>query len=138
MATGAYGTIFKFTPSGGAQTTVGKLTSIGKLSPDSEEIDVTTLDSPGGYRQYIQGYRDAGSITLEGFHDSGDAGQTALRTAYDNGKAGTAQIEFPDGATASFSAYVKSYTLGAAEVDGAVGFGAQLRISGKVTYAGGA
>lgn len=138
MATSAYGTIFKFTPAGADQVTVGKLTSIGKISPDSEEIDVTTLDSPGGYREYAQGYRDAGSITLEGYHDAGDAGQLALMTAYDSGALGQAAIEFPDGARAVFSAYVKRYTLGSAEVDGAVGFGAQLRISGKVTYTGGA
>lgn len=137
MATSAYGTVFKFTPQGGSQVVVGKLTSIGKIAPDSEEIDVTTLDSPGGYREYVQGYRDAGSVTLEGFHDKGDAGQGVLVEAFDSGKAGDCVIEFPGGAKATFKAYVKSYTLGSAEVDGAVGFGAQMRITGKVNYAGG-
>jgi len=43
-------------------------------------------------------------------------------------------ITFPESAGgATFNAYVKSYTLGAADVDGIVGFGATLRISGVVT-----
>lgn len=137
MATNAYGTVFKFTPASGGEVTVGRLTSIGKLTPDSEEIDVTTLDSPGGYRQYIQGSRDAGVLALEGFHAKDDTGQAALIGAYDTGEVGAARIVFPDGAQAAFSAYVKSYTIGSAEVDGAVGFAAQLRITGAVTYTGG-
>ncbi len=136
MAVSAYGTTLKFTPSGGAQTTVGRLTAIGEVKPDSEEIDVTTLDSAGGYREYAQGYRDAGALTVEGFHDRGDAGQAAIRAAYDAGSAGGVAIIFPDGAQATFSAYVKSYSLGAAKVDGAVGFSATFRITGKVTYSG--
>lgn len=136
MAVSAYGTTLKFTPSGGTQTTVGRLTAIGEVKPDSEEIDVTTLDSAGGYREYAQGYRDAGALTVEGFHDRGDAGQAAIRAAYDAGSAGGVAIIFPDGAQATFSAYVKSYSLGAAKVDGAVGFSATFRITGKVTYSG--
>jgi predicted secreted protein len=134
MALSAHGTVLKFTPAGGAQVTVGRLTSIGEIAPDSEELDVTTLDAAGGYRAYIQGYKDAGTIAIEGFFDRGDAGQTALIGAYAAGKPGSAQILFPDGAGATFSAYVKGYSLGSAEVDGALGFAAQLRITGQVEY----
>lgn len=137
MAVGSYGTTLKFTPSGGSQATVGKLSSIGEISPDAEELDVTTLDSADGWREYIQGYKDAGSISVEGFHDGADAGQAALIAAYQSGAAGAFVIEFPDGATAGFSAFVKSYTLGAAEVDGAVGFAAEMRITGAVAYLAG-
>lgn len=134
MASSAYGTVFYFTPSGGSRKAVGSLSSIGEIAADSKEIDVTTLDSAGGYRQYIQGYKDAGSLKLEGFLDSGDAGQAALMTAYASGAAGTAEIAFPDGSGAEFSAFVKGYSIGAAEVDGAVRFGAELRITGTVTF----
>ena len=60
MATSAQGTILKFTPSGGEQVTVGRLTSVGEIAPEAEAVDVTTLDSAGGYREYIQGFRDSG------------------------------------------------------------------------------
>ena len=131
MAVQAQGTVFKFTPADGEQVVVGKLTSVGEIAPDSEEIDVTTLDSDG-YREYIQGFRDSGELELTGFHQKDDAGQSALREAYASGAPGTAQVCFPDGTSASFSAFVKGYSLGAAEVDGAVGFGAMLRITGGV------
>ena len=58
---------------------------------------MTTLDSEDGYREYIQGFRDAGELELTGFHDADDSGQAALRAAYDSGAAGTASIAFADG-----------------------------------------
>ena len=134
MAIRAQGTTLKFTPKGKTQVTVGMLRSVGEIAPDSEEIDVTTLDSTGGYREYVQGLRDAGEVELTGFHGS-DAGQKALREAYASGDAGAVEVGFPDGSKATFNAVVKGYTLGAAEVDGAVGFGAVLRITGGVTIA---
>ena len=60
MAIRAQGTTLKFTPKGKTQVTVGMLRSVGEIASDSEEIDVTTLDSTGGYREYVQGLRDAG------------------------------------------------------------------------------
>lgn len=57
---------------------------------------------------------------------------TALRAAYESGKAGTARIDFPDGAAYTFPALVKSCSLGAAQVDGAIGFGCVLRVNGAV------
>ena len=137
MAVNSFGTVFKFTPAGGQQVNVGSLVSIGEIACDSEEIDVTTLDSESGYREYIQGYRDAGVVKLEGFHDAGDAGQAAIRAAFDSGKNGDMVIAFPDGSEARFAGFVKSYALGAAKVDGAVGFSAAVRISGGVEFSEG-
>ncbi len=132
MATNAMGTLFYFTPSGGSKTKVGKLTSVGEIAPTSEEIEITTLESEDGFREYMQGLRSAGEVELEGFFDADDAGQTALRAAYLTGAVGEAEVDFPDGTTATFSAFVKGYKVGAAEVDGALGFSAELRLSGGV------
>ncbi|MDD4279635.1 MAG: phage tail tube protein [Candidatus Sumerlaeales bacterium] len=125
----ALGTTIKF-----GSEFIGALTSIGEITPDSEELDATTLDSGGGYREFLQGFKDSGEVTLSGYYNKADAGQQALITGYGTGLAGAVVIAFP-GSTggASFQAYVKSYTLGAADVDGIVGFGATLRISGEVT-----
>ena len=72
------GTTLKFTPASGTQQSVGKLTSVGEISPDSEALDVTTLDSQDGFREYMQGFRDGGEVEVEGFFSAGDAGQSAL------------------------------------------------------------
>ncbi len=133
MATRAYGTTFSFTPAGGVKTAVGRLSAVGELAADSEVVDVTTLDSAGGWRESMQGFRDAGELELTGYHNKTDAGQTLLRTAYLSGQIGECEIGFSDGCKVTFNAFVKSYALGSAEVDGAIGFGATLRVSGAVT-----
>ena len=133
MAINAMGTSLFFTPSGGTRTKVGRLSSVGEIAPESEEIEITTLESENGFRQYMQGLRSVGEIDLEGFFDPDDAGQSALRSAFSSGSTGTFEVAFPDGSKATFSAFVKGYTIGAAEVDGALEFAAQLRVSGAVT-----
>lgn len=132
MATSAQGTVLKFTPAGGVQVVVGKLTSVGAIASDSEPVDVTTLDSEGGYREYMQGFRNPGEVELTGFHEKGDAGQAALRSAYASGEAGAFEVAFADGTAVSFTAFVKGCTIGAAAVDGAVGFAAVLKLTGAV------
>ncbi len=132
-ATRAQGTTLKFTPAGGTQVVVGKLTSVGEIAPEAEEVDITTLESTGGYREYMQGFRDSGELEITGFHDADDAGQTALRTAFASGASGAFEVKFPDDTAVTFSGFIKSHTIGSAEVDGAIGFGAVIRISGAVT-----
>ena len=132
-ATRAQGTTLKFTPAGGTQVVVGKLTSVGEIAPEAEEVDITTLESTGGYREYMQGFRDSGELEITGFHDADDAGQSALRTAFASGASGAFEVKFPDDTAVTFSGFIKSHTIGSAEVDGAIGFGAMIRISGAVT-----
>lgn len=114
---------------------IGGLNSIGEVSPASDEIDVTTLDTANGYKEFLQGLKDSGELQLRGFLVKGDVGQVELRTGFGTGDIDAVLITFPDTTTVSFNAYVKSFTMGAAETNGAVGFGATLRITGAVTVA---
>ena len=107
-ATRAQGTTLKFTPAGGTQVVVGKLTSVGEIAPEAEEVDITTLESTGGYREYMQGFRDSGELEITGFHDADDAGQTALRTAFASGASGSFEVKFPDDTAVTFSGFIKS------------------------------
>lgn len=111
---------------------IGSLTSIGEISPDSEELDATCLDSSGGYREFLQGFKDSGELTLTGYLDPEKPGQAQMVTLYGTGALGYFWVTFPDQATVAFNAYVKSFTVGAADVDGIVGFGTTLRVSGLV------
>lgn len=114
---------------------IGGLTSIGEISPSADEIDVTSLDSVGSYKEFLQGFKDSGELQLKGFLIKGDTGQAELRTGFISGTPSAVVVTFPDTTTVSFNAYVKSFTMGAAEINGAVGFGATLRITGAVTVA---
>lgn len=112
---------------------IAGLKSVGEVTPESEELDTTTLDSPGGYREFAQGFKDSGEIPLTGLLIKGDVGQVELRTGYGTGDIDPVIIVYPDTTQVTFNAYVKSFTMGPADVDGVVGFGAVLRISGAVT-----
>ena len=112
---------------------IGALRSISEIKADSEAVDVTTLDAAGGCRVYAQGLKDMGEVTLEGFYEPSNQGQAALRTLYASGAAAPFTVTFPDNSSLSFTAFVKSHAVGAASVDGAVGFTAVLRLTGGVT-----
>ena len=114
--------------------TIGALTSIGEITPDSEELDATTLDSTGGYREFLQGFKDSGEVALSGYYDKADVGQAEIIAQFAVGDAKACEITFPNsGGGATFNAFVKGYSIGSADVDGVVGFGATLRITGAVT-----
>jgi hypothetical protein len=129
----ASGTTLSYLPaynSGDAVKLIGALSSIGETSLTSEEIDVSDLDSI--YAEFIQGKRDSGELPLTGFHDKTNTGQTQMRTLHTSGASGYFWITFPDSTVIAFTAIVKGHKIGAADVNGAVGFGAALRITGIV------
>ncbi|HEQ98808.1 MAG TPA: outer capsid protein Hoc [candidate division Zixibacteria bacterium] len=46
-------------------TAIAEITRIGGPGQTRELIDVTSLDSTGGWREFIAGFRDGGELTLE-------------------------------------------------------------------------
>ena len=50
--------------SSGAWEKIAEINSISGPSKSRETIDVTSLDSTDGYRQFIGSFRDAGTVTL--------------------------------------------------------------------------
>lgn len=69
MASNAFagvGTLFqRETTTPGTYATIAEINSISGPSLSRETIDVTSLDSTGGYREYITGFRDGGEVQLE-------------------------------------------------------------------------
>jgi predicted secreted protein len=62
-AVAGVGTLFRRW-SGSAWVNVAEVNSITGPSMSRETIDVTSLDSTGGYREFIASFRDAGTIVL--------------------------------------------------------------------------
>lgn len=114
------------------QTLIGALRSVSEIRAESEKVDVTALDAPGGFRTYAQGLKSMGEVTLEGFHDNAQPGQQKLRTLFDSGEQALFTITFPDGLQVAFSAFVKSYGFSNVDVEGVVHFTAVLCLSGPV------
>ena len=118
-----------------ASNTIGGLTDVSIPESEVTDIDVTTHDTSGGYKEYVGGLKDGGVVTLSGDYNISDTGQTYLRTAANQGGDPVAcVVTFSDTSTASFNAVVKGYGV-TNPLDDVVGFTASLRISGAVTYA---
>lgn len=114
---------------------VADLVSIGGLDIKADTLDTTTLDSQGGYRQFIQGLKDAGEVSLSGYFNSGDAnGQIALYNLFDAGTVSNFTILFPSvlGASWAFTGIVTGIKTEAASED-FIPFEATIKVSGKPT-----
>jgi hypothetical protein len=117
-------------------TQIGTLTKIGSPTLKRTSIDVTTLSSPNGFKQFIAGLSDPGKITAEGFFDTSDTGQNLLYNKFINGAVDTYTITFPSitGASWTATAFIDELDL-APNVDPtkALDFKLSLQISGQPT-----
>lgn len=111
---------------------IGDLSSIGSPSITQEELDVTTLDSEGGYREFIAGFKDPGEVVVSGFFVPSDAGQAAVYAALESGDIQDFEIIYPPqlGASWSFQGIVTAFNV-TSETEEAIGFEATIRVSGK-------
>ena len=130
MATRALGTKIKK-----GEIAIGSLSTIGGIEITGETIDVTTLDSEGGYREFIAGFKDGGEVPIEGFYDPASTAQAAMQTSLDAGLPEPYTIEFPTTPKASwaFQGVVTSFKVGDAETDGTIAFASTIKVSGKPT-----
>lgn len=113
---------------------IAGLTSIGGIEITAETLDVTALDSEGGYGEFIGGRKDGGEVPIEGFFNPDTAsGQVALQTSLDSGLAEDYKISFPTTPKAewAFKGVVTGFKVGDVDVDGTINFGATIKVSGK-------
>lgn len=133
MANRALGTTLQI--GSGDPVTVAGLTSIGGLELTADTIDVTALDSEGGYREFIGGFKDGGEVTLEGYFepDTGK-GQKELYDLYESGEVEDFVIQFPEatGASWQFKGVVTAFGT-SADLEDPLAFSATIKVSGKPT-----
>lgn len=115
---------------------VGSLTSIGEIGVEISEIDVTTLDSPDGAKEYISGDIDAGECAIAGYikKAADEATVTKMMSLISAGTVEKWAVDFPSKAKWEFDAFVKSFKTTEETTDGLIGFNATLRISGLPVY----
>lgn len=134
----AMGTSLTKTKSGSetADWEVGSLTSIGEIGIEIGEIDVTTLDSPDGAKEFMAGDKDAGECPIAGYIKKRDDEQTVSKmlSLIASGSTEKWTVEFPSGATWKFDAFVKSFKTTEETTDGLIGFSGSLRLSGLPVY----
>ena len=123
-------------------TQIANLTTIGEIGLESDEIDVTTLDSADDFKEYIGGAKDGGTIDLEG-NIVTDAGLTQLYTLANSREVKKFKVEYPTKpgettpASWTITGYIASCKDGEKTVDGLLTFSAGIRVSGAPTFAAG-
>lgn len=116
--------------------TVAGLTSIGGLELSADTIDITTLESDGGYREFIAGFKDAGEVSLEGYLEAETGkGQKELYDLFESGAVENFVIQFPAdiGAKWEFSGIVTGFST-SADLEDPLAFSATIKVSGSPTF----
>lgn len=114
-------------------TTITELTSVGGPSFSADAIDATTHSSADSYREFIQGLRDGGEISLEGNFTT--ATSTAIVTQFNTTATVTVTIDLPT--KPSVSRFTASVICTGFETtapsDDKIGFNATFKVTGKPT-----
>lgn len=101
---------------------------------DAEEIDVTTHDSAGSYREFVNGFKNAAEISFPIVYDPANATHEYLRANH-AGAAQTFQIVLPDAgaATFDFDALIKGFRV-SAPVDGRLEATVTIKPTGDIVF----
>ena len=129
-ATHGYGTTFK----GSSAGIIGELISItiGGLTVDM--IEVSNMDSPDAYKEFIAGMIDAGEITFSGNYIK--ATFSSLKDAADGREAEEWTVTFPDGASWKGSGYVSGIS-GTSPNDDKITADITIKLTGKPEFSAG-
>ena len=111
---------------------IAEINSITGPTKSRDTIDVTSLDSTGGYREFIGGFRDGGTVTLP-MNFTRDTYDT-MNTDFESDDLQNYEIYLPDDENTSFEfeALVTELGLGI-PADDKVTADVTLKVSGQVT-----
>ena len=130
-AVSGVGTLFRRW-SGSAWVNIAEVNSISGPSMTRETIDVTSLDSTAGYREFIAGFRDAGNLQLT--MNFTEATYDLMKTDFEDDDAQNYEIVLPDDATTSleFEGLVIECPL-EIPIDDKITSSVNIKITGAVT-----
>lgn len=114
-----------------AWASLGEVTNISGPSMSRETHDVTSLASTGGYREFITGLKDPGTLSFTMWFNRSD--YDAMKTLFESSTIQDFEMILPDTehTTLEFSGYVTELPLEVPE--GPVSCSVSIKISGTVT-----
>jgi len=130
-AVAGVGTLFRRW-SGSAWANIAEINSISGPSMSRDTIDVTSLDSTGGYREFIGGFRDAGTLQLT--MNFSRTTFDLMKTDFESDTSQNYEIVLPDGdnTTLEFVGLVTELPL-EITADDKITSSVSLKITGQVT-----
>jgi predicted secreted protein len=134
-AVAGVGTVFNRW-SGSAWVPIAEINSITGPSMSRDTIDVTSLDSTGGYREFITGFRNAGTVVLA-MNFTRDTYEL-MKTDFESNVAGNYQIDLPDveGTSLDFEGLVTELPL-TIPADDKITADVTIQVTGKVEISSG-
>jgi len=112
--------------------TLAEVNTITGPNRSRDTIDVTTLDSTGGYREFIGGFRDGGEVMLD--MNWTRAGFDLLNTDFEASTSQSYSIVMPDSGNTdfSFSGWVTNISK-SIPADDKVTMTVTIKIDGQIT-----
>jgi predicted secreted protein len=114
--------------------TIGEITNIDGIELTADSVEMTSHDSADRYREYIQGLRDGGSITMSGNGLPTDVGQVEIYTQFNSDAAVEAVLTFADDSNWTADVIVTNFKPADAPVDGKIEFTATFKVTGKPVW----
>ena len=112
---------------------ISRIMSIEGLDSTQDTVDVTTLDSEGGYREHIGGLRDAGTLSLPMAFRKDTS--TQMRTDFEADSLVRYKMILPDLSVFEFMGKVVGLSV-AVPLEDKVTANASIKISGKPDFFG--
>lgn len=115
-----------------AAVALTEVNTINGFNKSRDTIDVTTLDSVGGYREFIGGFRDGGEVVLD--MNWTRAGYDLLNTDFETNASQSFTIVMPDTGNTEFAfdGWVTNITQ-TVPTDEKVSMSVTIKIDGQIT-----
>ncbi len=117
-----------------AFTNMAEVNSVNFTGLSQDTIDVTSLDSLGGYREFITGFKDSGEMTLNLNFTA--VNFALMKTDFEAVVARNYKVTLPDtgASTLDFAGLCNGLSI-PIETDGKISLDVTFKISGAITFA---
>lgn len=110
----------------GTFTDFARVTTIGNIEIEADDIETSNMDSPNQFKEFAAGWADAGEVEITAQFDKSDAADVWALFRQDK----TFRIEWRDGSKLKIGGYVKKFGV-ETDREGLVTVPLTLRISGE-------
>lgn len=130
-----HGTLFKVGDGATPEvfTTVAEVTKLKPPGLSRDTVDVTHMESTGGWREFIAGLKDGGEVSMEINFDPGGTTTDLLTDMFSTSTVGNKKIVFPDNSEWAFKAILTGFEPDA-PVDDKMTANVKFKVSGVPTF----
>ena len=118
-------------------TAVAKVRSLTPATLSRDTKDVSHLESPGRFREFLGGMRDGGEFSAELFLGAGDLAYETLLTDFTDDDPGYYEIETVSGAIWGYSGLITSLEPPTINIDDELIVNATFKVSGVPSWTAG-